>query len=526
MAVDNSSKNVEISEQQLDECQESLQEEKDKLKKQIEELNSIILEMQWNLDLCAFKKIKTIPESNISSVPIDPDISKVPNINVELASDLFRFAGFRCIKFTKNEFIFNFSSQSKYDKDNIFAVQILHKKRKWTLGKWVMPISIDLEDLVCQFSNDASDIPCFLKACKHYIDCYFLRCEQYNALKETVSHLKNCTLQTNDGYTNIILNLMGVHNVESNAYLNIDIHLRYNFDEIWPQHITVDSQTHQQLNTQIKQQLKESLICFKLCDLCKAFEKMFNDTPFTWSKEDDEDSPLEISNASGSDEEGFLDKFSFRKKETISKTGKKRKRKVRDISKAYELNTSDSVEENNKSITLQNEEEMSQNHSEHSINQNMNATVLPAHHVNTQYQKKLKQTKLKFKLNEKPNLHMDPNTVTPRNMTSEEDALDINLDKVITSTPMHRSSAKTIIAETSNDISVIVNDEHPQSTTSWNKSDIDSIEKQKVVHKKQPHKNVPSKTLQTKMKKTVKSVIESKVKNQNKKTSKKFKKKT
>lgn len=67
----------------------------------------------------------------------------------------------------------------------------------------------------------------------------------------------------------------------------------YNIDEVRPQKIEVDSETGQELNISTKKQLKTSLRCFKKFDLETAFDKMLNEKPFTWSREDEEDSPLE-----------------------------------------------------------------------------------------------------------------------------------------------------------------------------------------------------------------------------------------
>lgn len=108
---------------------------------------------------------------------------KILNIDSQLESVLYKYSGFYCVKYTKQECVFNFLSSNKCDKKNIFAVQILKDKEEIRIGKWLMPMPIDLNELMAKLSiNELKDIPYFLTTCKHYIDCYFLRHKQFVAL--------------------------------------------------------------------------------------------------------------------------------------------------------------------------------------------------------------------------------------------------------------------------------------------------------------------------------------------------------
>lgn len=108
---------------------------------------------------------------------------RIPNVEVDLQNDLYRFAGFYCVKSRRDEFIFNFTSTNAEQKDT-YAVQIFVKDRKGNLGKWVMPMSIDMNYILSKSPIDElKNITVFVKNCKHNVDCYTMRQEQFLSLK-------------------------------------------------------------------------------------------------------------------------------------------------------------------------------------------------------------------------------------------------------------------------------------------------------------------------------------------------------
>lgn len=109
-----------------------------------------------------------------------------------------------------------------------------------------------------------------------------------------ISGVKNCNAQTNLGYTQIILNLTGVYDNNNDSYMNVIIYLLYNIGEARPYKIEVDSTTEEEFDKSTKAQLETCLGCFKKYDLCVAFEAMLKKKRFTWSREDDEDSPVDV----------------------------------------------------------------------------------------------------------------------------------------------------------------------------------------------------------------------------------------
>ncbi|KAF3421517.1 hypothetical protein E2986_02951 [Frieseomelitta varia] len=479
MNVSNMLKNVINDEKNSKKKKSSINEEKDRLKKQINQLKSIILQIEWSLDISKFKNSKCIiPPSSISSLRTDD----IQDINLQLQSELYRYSGFYCVKFTKQEYIFNFSCSNKYDKDNIFAIQIFNDQNKGVLGKWVMPMAIDLKDMIADFPiHKLKNIPCLLKICKQHVDSYFIRHEQYATLMRSISNIKNCKLQTNLGCTQINLELIGIN-------------------EARPYKIEVDSVIEEELDKKTKKHLRSSLACFKQFDLHTAFEKMLNKGEFTWIKEDNEESLLDVNPSDNSDQEGFLDSFTLPQKRSLRLEKKKQQmrkrkkisgkenlinisnesdknpisseneeqesRKKRKITKkekfinisskthkkSFEnkklklkkkwkilggkkfINSSDTNKTDKNSISLQNKELELKNIKQSTRQQNVSSTKsIP----NNLKQKKLKQTKLKFETSHSE-LQNSSNT-TSSDATVFKNKQINKLNKPFTSTPIRRS---------------------------------------------------------------------------------------
>lgn len=106
--------------------------------------------------------------------------------------------------------------------------------------------------------------------------------------------MKHCTLQSDIGFKQISLELYGVHDNENDTYMNLIIHLLYHFDKARPSKIEID-RNKGKLSDDTKQRLKISLKKFKVLDLQTAFNEILTeDSTFTWTREDDSESPLEL----------------------------------------------------------------------------------------------------------------------------------------------------------------------------------------------------------------------------------------
>lgn len=157
--------------------------EKKKLLREIQELECIIQKCEWELETLRFANVEEhISESQSWETPSRS--KEIPNVEVDLQNDLYNFAGLRCVKFRRDEVVFNFISTNEQQKEDIYAIQIFIKDRKGHLGKWILPMSIDVNDMLTKIPIDKlENITPFLKSCKHDIDCYIVRQEQFLSLK-------------------------------------------------------------------------------------------------------------------------------------------------------------------------------------------------------------------------------------------------------------------------------------------------------------------------------------------------------
>ena len=523
MHISNVNSNKKDSEKDRDEM-------KRRLMKQIKELKSIILEMEWSSDIVKFGKTKPAYDSNIPEAPINKDIYKVSNTNVKLQSELYRYSGLYCVESSNEQHIFNFSPLNKYDKENTFAVQILNKQNVGTLGKWIMPMSVDLDDLISEFSiSNLKNVPRFVRTCKHYIDCYIIRRQQFNALKDSTCQIRNCTLQTNLGYTCINLELTGVYDADNDLYINIILYLMYNIDETIPRKIEVDSKTEQELNMSTKKQLKTSLKCFKQFDLETAFAKMLTEKPFTWSREDEEDSPVEANRLSCSEEEGYLQSFSIvrKKRFKLSESQRKSKRNRKGTEKRNVSDLSDSLESSDESVSRENKRPVKNLNRRSTRHRDTDATK-SAPKIQEMKLPKLKQTKLKFQADNNSELHTDNNSITSIETAIVKKTRIANLRNPFTSTPIHKnhpSTSRLAAAISMDNISDIpANEDNSQSTQT--KANADVPKQAESLSKDQPGNNVPAKMLKSGTEKNAKSSIRSKPTTKKKNVSRKKVKKT
>ncbi|XP_017878792.1 uncharacterized protein LOC108624185 [Ceratina calcarata] len=430
MDSDSASKSIENNENYSQKKKEAMDEMKPILKKQIAGLKSIISQMESNLGIVKFSQVKC-------DFPLDTlkvTETQVQDINILLEHQLRELSGFSCAKFTRDEHVFHLSCSNKSSKKDMYAVQIINTKGKWSLGKWTMPMGIDLDYLVSQNPiNEVKNIPRFLKLCKLHLDAYCMRHEQYIALKDIVSRTKNCKLQSSLGYRHIILELRGIYNQETDNFMNISVYLFYNSDNLLPHKIEIESSLNSKLDEKIAKRFKKSLRCFQEFMLQVAFDKMSIMEPFVWTKEEDIDSPLACDMLSSLEEEGLLAHFSVKQKK--SSISRKKKNEInRDKSKREVSNVSNE----NRPVTSQNEQEESQNEKIHSENAKPVVVVNPT--VSNLKGIKFKQIKIQF-----PTKSKSPKT--KNNSSNENNTSSLNVvvaknkkideqSKLCTSTPL------------------------------------------------------------------------------------------
>lgn len=144
---------------------------KEKLEKEIIEQSSAITALNKQLNYCRHVL-------NSSSISI-----KYKNTSINVKKDLYRFAGMHCVKFD-NPIVIEFSAGDKVASNSLFSIEILQIDDQFKLGKWVMPMSFDLNNILSKYPLDnPKNLKKLLKCCKHYIDCYIYRRKQYYDLK-------------------------------------------------------------------------------------------------------------------------------------------------------------------------------------------------------------------------------------------------------------------------------------------------------------------------------------------------------
>lgn len=111
--------------------------------------------------------------------------------------------------------------------------------------------------------------------------------------QEYISDMKNCTLESNFGYTDISLEIYGVQDAKKDdEYMNLIIYLSYHPEYARPSTIRIDTTDENKLNDEIKQTLKKE---FRTLDLRSAFDKILADnSAFIWKPMDGTESPLEL----------------------------------------------------------------------------------------------------------------------------------------------------------------------------------------------------------------------------------------
>ncbi|XP_072756998.1 uncharacterized protein [Anoplolepis gracilipes] len=479
---------------------ESTLVEKKKLLREIQKLERIIEQCEWKVNTVRFENV----EEHISELQNweNPSHSKgIPNVEVDLQTELYNFAGFRCVKFRRDEVVFNFTSTNEQQKKDVYAVQIFIKDRKGHLGKWIMPMSIDMNDMLTKIPIDKlENLTPFLKTCKHDIDCYIIRQEQFLSLKKHISYMKHCALQSNTGYTHIILELYGVHDKENDRSMNLIIYLLYHSNKARPYKINIDTMEEKQLSDDLKQRLKICLNEFKLSDLKTAFDKVLRqeDSAFTWIQNDSESS-LELNDTSSCEsllvEFQLIRKKSQRKKKIRRELQKKWNKRKRQKNVSTNIELSESNEEDSQIQT-----KVTRTKSPQQISIRQKETE-PVPSTSKQQEKisqetplykpivRLKQTKLNFHINQITN---SPNSVNENlSFRSEShnkpDKKKPKMAPLGTSTPLYPTLRKSrkLSSSSSLDIDNITDIKAPKQTA-------DKINDSENSHLK--NKNVKRKT--------------------------------
>ncbi|XP_050450561.1 uncharacterized protein LOC126851043 [Cataglyphis hispanica] len=444
--------------------------EKKKLLREIQELECIIQKCEWELETLRFANVeKHISESQSWETPSRS--KEIPNVEVDLQNDLYNFAGLRCVKFRRDEIVFNFTSTNERQKKDIYAIQIFIKDRKGHLGKWILPMSINVNDMLTKIPIDKlENITSFLKSCKHDIDCYIVRQEQFLSLKKHISHMKHCALQSNMGYTDIILELDSVHDTDNDRYINLIIYLLYHSDKARPYKINIDTMEKNKLNDDVRQRLKICLNEFKKTDLQTAFDKILTQkSGFTWIQMNNHDSPLELNDTSSSSESLLIELQSARKKslrknkrrrELQKKWNEKKRQKINlKYIESSESNEEDSWTHSGSQQQIPIRKNETESVPSTSKQQKKVYRNLPEETPLHKPKKRFKQTKLNFQINQITNSanSINENSLFVSKLRNEPDKKKPKMVPLGTSTPLYHSARKSRKISSSSSADDIVN---------------------------------------------------------------------
>lgn len=253
-------------------------EETSLLKKKLEK---DIMKESGNIKISQKQLDKYEHTLNVSSNAFD----NIPNTSIHLKIDLYRFFGMRCVKMN-NIKVFEFSTGRKVTNDNLFCVEILTTDDNLKLGKWVMPFSTDMEDILSEYPLDKNtDLKSFLKCCKQHVNCYSYRQEQYNNLKNILSNIENCSLDANLGFTRIHLHMSGIEQIDDPREIyNIILFMAYKSNEALPYLINIETQDNT-LSPKLNKIFNKYFKPFKIVNLSAAFEQIIGDNRhFIWKK--------------------------------------------------------------------------------------------------------------------------------------------------------------------------------------------------------------------------------------------------
>ncbi|XP_015601573.1 uncharacterized protein LOC107270759 isoform X4 [Cephus cinctus] len=165
--------------------EESLEEKKERLKKEINELKVVSSNLEYGIGITKFghdDNIKTVHEC---LKYLNKNENNVHDTQVNLQYTLYSYAGIHCVKFTDNCVVFKFASFGEYKKCDKYAVQIMIEDDKAKLGHWIMPNWLDIHQVLLETPlQNPRNIMCFIRNCKHHIYCYHHRMTHFNNLKD------------------------------------------------------------------------------------------------------------------------------------------------------------------------------------------------------------------------------------------------------------------------------------------------------------------------------------------------------
>ncbi|XP_066599334.1 uncharacterized protein [Prorops nasuta] len=363
-----------------------------------------------------FKNVQSSLSKSTCSVPQ----SRILNKGTEIQMELFHYTGLSCKKFKGSDFVFEFNCNNE-----TFVVEIIKTKEMWTIGKWVMPPSIDMKQLISQYSlNEFTSLLTFIKHLKFHIECYKERSTNFKKLQNITENLSNFKCSTNIGLTQITLEFFQVYSVEEDLNIDINVHLIYTPEGLIPKKIQIESVLCKKLSDTTEKKLKSIMKILQMRNLAEAFQQIFHDQElFVWPVEGNEN----ITTVSNSSEEDSNVNLQTRLKHKLTKRKKQKQgKRLKHLEKISNYDEKPSTSSGTRSLNKNMLKNIKKNAYRQSNNKAVNnslskISVSPIINVS-----QLKQTKLNFTNNSK---------------SSAKSVKLKNMNKIIvSSTPLHLTS--------------------------------------------------------------------------------------
>lgn len=100
-------------------------------------------------------------------------------------------AGLWCTKRANDEYVYNFKTSFAKRPNDVFTVQIFDAAGTGKLGKWVMPLSVKIEDILESTPiENIKGITSFVRNCKHHVDVYSYRINEFDELQVIFIYLR------------------------------------------------------------------------------------------------------------------------------------------------------------------------------------------------------------------------------------------------------------------------------------------------------------------------------------------------
>lgn len=109
----------------------------------------------------------------------------IPHVQTKLFHDFYELVGIRCVKFErKSSFVFEMCSNESVTENNYMVEILIDDDGRGLLGNSKLPVTVYVEEILSQYPiNDISNVKHFLNCCKHYVDTYVCRVEQFTDLE-------------------------------------------------------------------------------------------------------------------------------------------------------------------------------------------------------------------------------------------------------------------------------------------------------------------------------------------------------